>query len=48
MEKTGLVGIFKFADALIGWVPGGFAYATLLAAVFLELFLAHLLLWLLQ
>ena len=34
MEKTGLVaGIFKFADALIGWVPGGFAYATLLAAV---------------
>ena len=34
MERTGLVaGIFKFADALIGWVPGGFAYATLLAAV---------------
>ena len=28
MEKTGLVGgLFKFADALIGWVPGGFAYA---------------------
>ncbi len=34
MEKTGLVrGLFNFADALIGWVPGGFAYATLLAAV---------------
>ena len=26
MEKTGLVrGLFNFADALIGWVPGGFA-----------------------
>ena len=34
MERTGLVGsLFKFADALVGWVPGGFAYATLLAAV---------------
>jgi len=34
MEKTGLVAsLFKFADALVGWVPGGFAYATLLAAV---------------
>ena len=34
MERTGLVaGLFKFADAIIGWVPGGFAYATLLAAV---------------
>ena len=34
MEKTGLVGgLFKFADALVGWVPGGFAYATLIAAV---------------
>ena len=34
MEKTGLVrGLFNFADALIGWVPGGFAYATLMAAV---------------
>ena len=31
---SGLVGsLFKFADALVGWVPGGFAYATLLAAV---------------
>ena len=34
MEKTGLVhGLFNFADTLIGWVPGGFAYATLIAAV---------------
>ena len=34
MERTGLVGgLFQFADALIGWVPGGFAYATLIAAV---------------
>lgn len=34
MERTGLVrGLFDFADALIGWVPGGFAYATLMAAV---------------
>ena len=34
MEKTGLVrALFNFADALIGWVPGGFAYATQLSAV---------------
>lgn len=34
MEKTGLIAkLFNFADALIGWLPGGFAYATLLAAV---------------
>jgi C4-dicarboxylate transporter DctM subunit len=34
MEKTGLIGgLFKFADAVVGWLPGGFAYATLLAAV---------------
>lgn len=34
MEKTGLVGgLFRFADALVGWIPGGFAYATLLVAV---------------
>jgi len=34
MEKTGLISkLFNFADALIGWLPGGFAYATLLAAV---------------
>ena len=34
MERTGLITrLFTFADALIGWLPGGFAYATLLAAV---------------
>ena len=34
MEKTGLVqSLFNFADAMIGWVPGGFAYATLITAV---------------
>lgn len=34
MEATGLINrLFKFADALVGWVPGGFAYATLLSAV---------------
>jgi len=34
MERTGLIAkLFRFADALIGWLPGGFAYASLLAAV---------------
>ena len=34
MERTGLIKkLFRFADALIGWLPGGFAYATILAAV---------------
>lgn len=34
MEKTGLVsGLFRFADSLVGWIPGGFAYATLIVAV---------------
>ena len=34
MERTGLIDkLFKLADALIGWLPGGFAYATILAAV---------------
>jgi C4-dicarboxylate transporter, DctM subunit len=34
MEKTGLIDkLFKFADAVIGWLPGGFGFATLLAAV---------------
>ena len=34
MEKAGLVrSLFDFADSLIGWVPGGFAYATLIATV---------------
>jgi C4-dicarboxylate transporter, DctM subunit len=34
MERTGLIGkLFRLADATIGWVPGGFGFATLLAAV---------------
>jgi C4-dicarboxylate transporter DctM subunit len=34
MERTGLITkLFRFADALVGWVPGGFAYATILSAV---------------
>jgi C4-dicarboxylate transporter DctM subunit len=34
MERTGLISkLFNFADALIGWVPGGFGFATLVAAV---------------
>ena len=34
MEKTGLVKkLFDLADALVGWVPGGFAYATLICQV---------------
>ena len=34
MEKTGLVKqLFRFADALVGWMPGGFGVATVLACV---------------
>src|SRR5688572_10855126 len=34
MEKTGLVGqLFRFSDALAGWLPGGFGVATVLACV---------------
>lgn len=34
MEKTGLVGqLFKFSDALVGWLPGGFGVATVMACV---------------
>src|SRR5918995_4570019 len=34
MEKTGLVGqLFRFADALVGWMPGGFGVATVVACV---------------
>jgi C4-dicarboxylate transporter DctM subunit len=34
MERTGLIKkLFEFADAVIGWVPGGFAYATQMSAV---------------
>ena len=34
MEKTGLIGqLFRFADSLVGWLPGGFGIATVLACV---------------
>lgn len=34
MERTGLIEkLFRFADALVGWVPGGFGFATILASV---------------
>jgi C4-dicarboxylate transporter DctM subunit len=34
MERTGLVALlFRFADALVGWLPGGFGVATILACV---------------
>lgn len=34
MEKTGLIGqLFRFADSLVGWMPGGFGVATVLACV---------------
>jgi C4-dicarboxylate transporter DctM subunit len=34
MERTGLVAkLFRFSDAVIGWVPGGYGFATLLASV---------------
>ena len=34
MERTGLVSqLFRFADALVGWMPGGFGVATVLACV---------------
>jgi C4-dicarboxylate transporter, DctM subunit len=34
MERTGLVAqLFRFADALVGWLPGGFGVATVLACV---------------
>ncbi|KPK18954.1 MAG: hypothetical protein AMJ67_07410 [Betaproteobacteria bacterium SG8_41] len=34
MERTGLVAqLFRFADALVGWMPGGFGIATVLACV---------------
>jgi C4-dicarboxylate transporter, DctM subunit len=35
MERTGLVSqLFRFADALVGWLPGGFGVATVVACVF--------------
>ena len=34
MERTGLVRqLFRFSDALVGWMPGGFGVATVLACV---------------
>ena len=34
MERTGLINqLFKFADALAGWLPGGFGVSTILACV---------------
>lgn len=34
MERTGLIAqLFKFADALAGWLPGGFGVSTILACV---------------
>jgi C4-dicarboxylate transporter DctM subunit len=34
MERTGLIAqLFRFADALAGWMPGGFGVATVIACV---------------
>ena len=34
MERTGLVAqLFRFADSLVGWMPGGFGVATIVACV---------------
>jgi C4-dicarboxylate transporter DctM subunit len=34
MERTGLIGqLFRFADSLVGWMPGGFGVATVVACV---------------
>jgi C4-dicarboxylate transporter DctM subunit len=34
MERTGLVAqLFRFADSLVGWMPGGFGCATVVACV---------------
>ena len=34
MESTGLVSqLFRFSDSLVGWMPGGFGVATVLACV---------------
>ena len=34
MERTGLIKqLFNFADALVGWMPGGFGVSTILACV---------------
>jgi len=34
MERTGLIAqLFRFADALVGWLPGGFGVSTIMACV---------------
>jgi C4-dicarboxylate transporter DctM subunit len=34
MERTGLIKqLFNFADALVGWLPGGFGVSTIMACV---------------
>ncbi len=34
MERTGLIAqLFRFADALVGWMPGGFGVSTIMACV---------------
>jgi C4-dicarboxylate transporter, DctM subunit len=34
MERTGLIAqLFRFADSLVGWMPGGFGVATVVACV---------------
>jgi C4-dicarboxylate transporter DctM subunit len=34
MERTGLIAqLFRFADAMVGWLPGGFGVATVVACV---------------
>ncbi|HEX7054918.1 MAG TPA: TRAP transporter large permease [Burkholderiales bacterium] len=34
MERTGLIGqLFRFSDSLVGWMPGGFGVATVVACV---------------
>lgn len=34
MERTGLIKqLFNFADALVGWMPGGFGVSTIMACV---------------
>jgi C4-dicarboxylate transporter DctM subunit len=34
MERTGLISqLFRFADALVGWLPGGFGVSTIMACV---------------
>ena len=49
MEKTGLVaGLFKFADAVVGWVPVDLLMLLYLQQFYLELFQVHRQQWLRQ